>query len=150
MTVISIVVIFSFSIQQADVSYSYSGFLTHIVQYVLGGLGVEGIRAISVEYILRKSAHVFLYGCLGVSVSLLLSDFFQRFVKYYEILTLICSIIICTICGGIDEHIQTMSIGRGGKFSDVYIDAIGYVVGIIAVLVLRRIKEKSKEQNSEN
>lgn len=147
MTVISTVVIFVFSTQQGEVSYFYSGIGTHIFEYILERLGISIVDSSIVEYVLRKCAHVFLYGCLGISVSLLLRDLFRSFGKYYEVYTLMCSIIICTICGSIDEHIQSMSIGRGGKFADVYIDAIGYIGGIIAILVLCRIIEKNKEQN---
>lgn len=48
------------------------------------------------------------------------------------------------MCGGVDEYIQSLLLGRGGKFSDVYIDAIGYILGIIMALVIYGFSERRK------
>lgn len=86
---------------------------------------------------IRKCAHVFLYFCLGVSGSLLFSECLSAQNRWRPINTAMCSAAFCFLYSCLDEWHQTFVDGRAGKLADVGVDAIGFVAGILVILIVK-------------
>lgn len=92
-------------------------------------------------YDVRKSAHIFLYFCLGASSSLFLHEYF---IKRKNLLTFaFCFLYSCS-----DEWHQTFVPGRSGQLRDVGIDAIGFTAGMILVWYFKSRKSKFAHENN--
>ena len=105
---------------------SFGAFLTRVLPH----LSDKGFA-----YDIRKYAHMFEYFCLGVSVCLLFSEALpKRRAAFFSAFAL-CFLYACS-----DEFHQSFVPGRGGQFSDVLIDGVGYTLGpaLTALLYPRR------------
>ena len=83
-------------------------------------------------YDLRKYAHMFEFLCLGVSSSLLMFELLlhrgHRMLKAPVTAILFCFFYACS-----DEWHQTFVSGRAGRFSDVLVDSMGFLAGILTI-----------------
>ena len=84
------------------------------------------------QFIIRKSAHTFLYIVLSILVLVELSLFN---VKREIIFTSIISVLYAIS----DEIHQYFVPGRSGEIRDVIVDTIGVVIGIIIVKIVRKM-----------
>lgn len=83
------------------------------------------------EIIVRKCAHMFEFFLLAVWVTLLLKN------KYPTIL--LCGIITALL----DETIQLYS-GRSSRVADVWIDTLGFILGILFTVLIRHLHFRKK------
>lgn len=95
-----------------------------------------------VQFGVRKAAHAFEFGVLGVLLLLSLSRIF-RSLKWQGVLSL--AIAILYAMG--DEWHQGFVAGRGPAWSDVLIDAAGSLLGIGMVLLFRRAPYGVRRRN---
>lgn len=109
-TIVWALVIFSFS--------SKSSFATSVVHWQ--------------DFIVKKSAHLFVYAVLTVLVYRSLKHTTKLKGVYLFIFT-ITSIVLYAIS---DEFHQTFSIGREPTLRDVFIDTMGGLVGLLSFLKL--------------
>ena len=87
----------------------------------------------------RQYAHIFLYACLGVCVSICVFSFpCGHGWAYWVLPVLICLSYACT-----DEIHQLFVPGRSGKILDVGIDAIGFCVAAAVCNLIRLLRERS-------
>lgn len=93
------------------------------------------------SYDARKSAHIFLYFCLGVSSTLFLHECCIKRKNFF-------AFVFCLLYSCSDEWHQTFVSGRSGQLRDVGIDAIGFTIGIILVWYLKSRKMKSIHKNN--
>jgi hypothetical protein len=124
------VLIFWFSDQDATQSGQMSNsLLVWIVEDVLHQSAVPAIGSV----LIRKSAHFCVYGCLGASTALLVSECRpKRFAFLWS--WLIPVVYACT-----DELHQYFVPGRSCEFRDVCIDSAGALLGVVLVrFILQR------------
>jgi VanZ family protein len=123
-------VIFFFSSQTGE----QSGLVSSGVSSWLSGIKAmlpESVANFISTYI-RQMAHVFLYTCLSLFVSL----FFFTFSFSHRWLYFLLPIGVCFLYACSDEIHQLFVDGRTGTFRDVMIDGIGFVsVNLLANLI---------------
>lgn len=98
----------------------------------------------SLQDVVRKAAHLTIFGALGVSVSCFASTFRGKFC-----LKLFFCQIFCSFYALSDEYHQTFSKGRSCQISDIAIDSLGSFCGIIFVLVIVLIFIKIRDRGGE-
>lgn len=133
-------IIFGFSNQNGDESSSISRKVTEYIVNLLPNIQSETDKTFLVEHgeiVVRKLAHFSIYTIVGILMMLLMYTFKLETYK---------KTIISLVVGGIyaisDECHQIFIPGRGPSVTDVFIDTLGVLVGIIIVIVLISIYKK--------
>lgn len=98
------------------------------------------IFAESIDYTIRKTAHCTEYAILAILFIFALKNHKIRRVEFY-------SFFYSTIYAGSDEIHQFFVPGRSSKFTDVLIDSVGVIIGIILYKVWLYYKEKKDTCN---
>lgn len=125
-SIIWIIVIFSFSLQSGDESGKLSG---GIVAWIVGLFFPEDFAHIElVHFLVRKAAHFTEYFILGGLLSLTVRE-----AKWNR--PLLKPWLMGTAVACCDETIQLFSDGRAGQITDVMLDSSGVLTGC-AVLTL--------------
>ena len=133
-------VIFSFSAQEKEESsqvseaFSYrmvnsTGLLFHL------NLDEEQIREIAnaIEHTVRRAAHMTEYGILSVLFYIWLGKW-QFVVSKRSAM----AIVLAALYAASDELHQYFVPGRAGRFSDVIIDSIGAITGVLVFLGVKK------------
>lgn len=98
---------------------------------------------------LRKSAHIFIYFLLGISVY----NVFSSFIKNYYIV-IAFTIIFSLITSSLDEFHQMFVEGRGAQVQDVLIDMTGALLALMLLLACKAVRyliiKKYKEDKGSN
>ena len=142
--------IFGFSSQDAKESSGVSRKVTETI--------TKGIKSIQekpkdekekiisrIEHIIRKIAHFSIYAVVGA----LLMALFKTY-KLKEINSISYSLILGTIYAISDEIHQCFIPGRGPQVTDVIIDSIGVLFGILLLIFVIKIFEKKKITKKNN
>ena len=144
LTLLWVCIIFSFSLQPAEVSHELSaGVGIEILETFFPAL-FEKLDSIPKEqldfwhFLLRKAGHFSEYLILGV---LSLLTLLRAELKYKEIKALG----FCVMIASIDETIQLFVSGRSGQISDVALDSIGALTGILFVCGAKFLWSKRKQ-----
>lgn len=98
-----------------------------------------------IMFVIRKSAHMFLYFVLSILVYLLSKSMTNEFTISVKI-----SMFVSIIYAATDEIHQLYVVGRSGQLKDVWIDSIGVFVGIIFISIIYIYKTKKVSKNIEN
>lgn len=81
--------------------------------------------------LIRKLAHITEYFILGILVI--------NFINEFNIdKKIIISIFICFILASLDEFHQLFVIGRTGQLLDVFIDMVGFTLGIVIFIIVNK------------
>jgi len=124
------------SSQPASESAALSRGVTHgivaIIQWIVPGIE---INVGSVHALVRKSAHFGVYLVLGF---LVMNALKQSGAKWRS--RTLLALLICVIYAIVDETYQVFVPGRAGQVTDVIIDSVGALTGILAHLGLSRLK----------
>ena len=91
-------------------------------------------------FIVRKSAHFFIYLILGLLVASLLKEY-----SLVNKRMMIYSFLICFLYAISDEIHQLFVNGRSGEIRDILIDSMGSLVGIGIYYLIRRRKNEQKK-----
>jgi len=124
-------VIFYFSAQEAQASSDLSGgFIAKLLSLFVEDFDTmdEASRLAmidSLQTIVRKCAHMAVYGVLGVLLTLFMSTF-----PFSASKSFIITLAICVIYATSDEIHQYFVPGRSCEFRDVCIDSFGSFVGM--------------------
>ena len=132
------ILIFHLSNQVSTESSKLSGGLTHKILeavHMLDGKTIE--QQETIETIIRKLAHFFLYTLGGILILLHINLY-----KITEKRKVITSWTIGTTYAISDEIHQLFVQGRSGEIRDVFIDSFGIIIGILIVLKINRRREK--------
>ena len=117
-------VIFIFSSQSRDTSAGLSMNVRGLFATVLEFLGLEAYaQSALLHKFVRKCAHAFLYGSLGVSVAASARDSQWKYSPLWALL-------ICFMYAVSDEVHQAFVPGRGPLVSDVILDTVASGAGI--------------------
>lgn len=143
LTLIWVGVIFSFSLQPASTSSEVStGFGRWLVGTFLPGF-VDRLETMPKErleflhFLLRKCGHFSEYFILGILSGMTV---LQMKLPYRKAV----SIGFCILAASVDETIQLFVSGRSGQVSDVILDSVGAIMGIVAVRMVCGILERRK------
>lgn len=145
LTLLWMILIFSFSAQHAEQSQETSGGFSEILANILYSdfeiLSPQRQTEIlsNCQFIVRKAAHFSIYGMLGILT--LISCKFSNIGKYQFI-----SAIICLIYAISDEIHQYFVDGRSCELRDVIIDFSGSVTGISGILIIFYIISKIRKE----
>lgn len=155
LTLAIMILIFCLSSQNAQASSKTSGGLIEKVLNVVypnfENLQTEEKENIisNFQYIVRKTAHFSIYFALGICV--LMSIITYCNLRLY--VRIVLSGIICIIYAASDELHQLYVAGRSCELFDVFIDAIGSILGILIGYFLYRfiliyIRKKRRKNNA--
>ena len=141
--------IFYMSDQPASISSSQSGdFKEMIINTPIIGTIVKPILTSQIgEFLIRKSAHIFLYFVL----SILVFNFIYK-VKYRNnsnslIKSILITLIIVFLYACTDEIHQLFISGRSGEFRDIMVDTCGGIIGLILMGINHKAMGKLKSKN---
>lgn len=139
LTLVWMIVIFSFSAKTADASSQDSLFIGETI----GRLVIADFEdwdakkkenfAKSIEYPIRKGAHMTEYAVLGILVF-----FSWNSLKYGIKRTALYSWMITVLYAASDEVHQLFVPGRSGQVTDVLIDSVGAAIGVGLAYILWR------------
>lgn len=134
LSIVWILVIFSFSLQNGEESGALSG---GIVAWIVGLFFPEDFTYIElVHFLVRKAAHFTEYFILGVLLSLTVRE-----AKWNRVL--LAPWVLGTLVASCDETIQLFSDGRAGQVTDVMLDSSGVLTGcVVLMLVVLYLKRR--------
>ena len=140
-----IVFIFSNSMQMGAVSEGASGRVLRLVQRALTRLGMPELAAHVTQHFIRKLAHFCEYTLEGFLLMLCMRVYSRHPLRHISV----------PLLGGVltalaDETIQLYSPGRSSQVTDVWLDSVGVLAGILAALILmmlcrRLLHHRNKE-----
>lgn len=135
--------IFYMSNQPSTVSSSQSGgFINMLCNIPTIGIVVENLMKIGLaEFLIRKSAHMFLYFVLAILLYMAVKGI--RNIRDY-----LLAFILTVLYAGTDEFHQLFIPGRSGEFRDVLVDSIGGLIGLLLVFLISKVISKTKAHNS--
>ncbi len=166
MTVTVMVMIFCFSMQQAERSDATSGWLAHriiaLIRPDYESLSAQEQKSVydGVQLVVRKCAHFTEFALLGFSLRLCLESWFggrnegdgdreKRRDGSVGILS-VSSWMGGTFYAALDELHQTLVDGRSGQVTDVMIDSAGVAVGmLLGILLIKRISRTLRPEKNE-
>ena len=135
-TLFIMAVIFYFSSQTGVESEQVSGAIMlkfkEILLRIIGTGEIQSRIYEELEFVIRKSAHVFLYLFLGFFVAATLTNYGIN--KNLVLITLI----FCFLYASADEIHQHFVDGRSGEFTDVLLDTAGSSIGLYIYLLSRK------------
>lgn len=99
------------------------------------GIDINNIFGIIAHFLIRKSAHLFVYFVL----SILLYNFLKEYSLNAIFVAFLCSLLYACL----DELHQTFIPFRYGNIIDVFIDLLGALIGLLLILIIKLIN-KSK------
>lgn len=127
LSIVWIIVIFSFSLQSGEESGELSG---GIVAWIVGLFFPEDFTHIElVHFLVRKAAHFTEYFILGVLLSLTVRE-----AKWKKVL--LAPWVLGTLVASCDETIQLFSDGRAGQITDVMLDSSGVFTGCMILMMV--------------
>ena len=123
--------IFSNSMAVAQVSSASSGRVLQLMQVALRRLGHPALAQRLTQHVVRKMAHFCEYMLEGFLLMLCMRVYSRHPLRHITV----------PMLGGVltaltDETIQLYSPGRSSQVTDVWLDSVGVLAGILAVLVL--------------
>ena len=98
---------------------------------------IENKTFYNINFVVRKSAHVFLYMMLGI--------FVISYMKKFNISTkkaILLTILFCFMVACLDEFNQYLRGTRTAKFTDSLIDASGCILGCLIVGIKEKVVKK--------
>ncbi len=138
--------IFFFSAQTAPESSGQSGTLIRTILSWIDSsfetltIAEQELRIEELQHIVRKLAHMSIYGVLGMLCMGALCT--HRLGKWKRPL---CAFAISAVYAMSDEWHQTMVAGRSGEIRDVCIDSLGALLGVLFVFVIFTCYQKRSE-----
>ena len=123
--------IFSNSMAVAQVSSASSGRVLQLMQVALRRLGHPALAQRLTQHVVRKMAHFCEYMLEGFLLMLCMRVYSRHPLRHITV----------PMLGGVltaltDETIQLYSPGRSSQVTDVWLDSVGVLAGILTALVL--------------
>ena len=133
LTLVWMIFIFYLSHQPASVSASQSGgFMDMLTSLpIVGGLFDELMEFSFAEFLIRKSAHMFLYFVLAILIYMSISK--GNSYRYYILAFVLSAMYACS-----DEIHQLFIVGRSGEIRDVLVDSTGALIGLLLIFIYKK------------
>ena len=133
LTFIWMIFIFYMSHQPATISASQSGGFMDILTKLpmIGGLLDELMKLSFAEFLIRKSAHMFLYFVLAILIYMSISK--GNSYRYYILAFVLSAMYACS-----DEIHQLFIVGRSGEIRDVLVDSTGALIGLLLIFICKK------------
>lgn len=133
--------IFYFSHQPGDISRIESGKVLHKLDLIEEDDidAVDDYKVLRLQRVIRKWAHKIVYFQLGVLLVLSIIN-----TRFTNIKTYLLSFIAATIYGATDELHQMFVPGRGPLLSDVYIDSVSALTGVIFIALIIELLKRTR------
>ena len=122
--------IFKNSLMLASASSEESGSFFELLRSVFPSI---------THHTVRKLAHLSEYALLGAHFALI-----PYLWKTPTRITLPVMLLFGTLVGVLDEGIQRFVPGRGASLADVALDSFGYLVGLVLVFALLRLRKERR------
>lgn len=132
LSILWVIVILSFSLQDGSRSSLQSGVITTTIQSILSNIGIDIERQL-LSFLIRKTAHFTEFFILGVFVKQSSFDLKNNFPIF-----LACFVPI------LDETVQSFVPGRAMAITDMVIDLVGIICGMIIYAFIVKIFNKSQ------
>ncbi|MBW4861654.1 MAG: VanZ family protein [Paeniclostridium sp.] len=141
LTIIWMGLIYYMSNQPASISSSQSGgFINMLSTLPIIGNTIKELMKIGIaEFLIRKSAHMFLYFMLSILIYMVFKNIKNKKAYLYSLTG--CFIYACT-----DEIHQLFITGRSGEFKDVLVDTLGATIGLLLVFIINKILNSRKNK----
>ena len=128
--------IFYFSSQPGPASSGLSNKVANTVQHhATTALATPSLFSKNFHANVRKWAHVYLYGALGFSVTVTVNLFFRTRCpagRHLAAKGALLSAAICTLYSASDEFHQSFVPGRTALITDIGVDSLGFLSGVVA------------------
>ena len=124
------------SMQTGGSSDGFSLLFAETFAHIVNKLGFHG-NIWTLNRIVRKLAHLTEFTILGGVLYTIL----RRYITYGPVIK---TIGLGMFIASLDEFIQRFSLGRSSQFSDILIDTIGVVIGILVVKLVYYIRYKRR------
>lgn len=131
-------IIFGFSSQDGEVSGGLSQKITQIIVNIFNIQEDENI-VLRLEKIIRKIAHFSIYTVVGILLMALLSTYNMK-----QRNAAISTFIIGIIYASSDEIHQSFIPGRSARITDVLIDTMGVLMGILLIMIVIKVNDVHK------
>lgn len=129
LVIVWMIIIFLFSAQPATASNNLSlGVIDQLLSFLGFSIDADLELMNTINFMIRKGAHLFVYLILGGLITNALWSY--RLTKGS---LLILSCIIGSSFAASDEFHQLFVDGRSGQISDVLLDSLGVVIGVLLV-----------------
>ncbi|MEG1345017.1 MAG: VanZ family protein [Romboutsia sp.] len=134
LTILWMIFIFYMSNQPASISASQSGgFIGMLCNIPVIGIVIKDLMKIGIaEFLIRKSAHMFLYFVLAILIYNAINK--DGRLKAYLLSLLLTALYACT-----DEFHQLFITGRSGELRDILVDSTGALIGLLLIFVIRKL-----------
>ena len=131
-----ILLIFSYSLKNAQTSDNQSFFFVYIIDDILKLFNIH-LDLNFLNHIVRKTAHFTEYAILGALVIIAsnLKPLFKN--KYFNLIFIIVPFI--------DETIQYFTPGRSAQLSDCLLDSCGFIFGFICLMTVLNLKKNHQK-----
>ncbi|MGL5754991.1 MAG: VanZ family protein [Paraclostridium sp.] len=139
LTISWMIFIFYMSNQPASISSSQSGgFIGMLCNIPVIGIVIKDLMKIGIaEFLIRKSAHMFLYFVLAILIYNTMNK--DSGIKTYLLSLLLTALYACT-----DELHQLFVIGRSGELRDVLVDSTGALIGLVLIFLINKLINNKK------
>lgn len=142
--------IFSMSAKSSDTSTEISGsFITTLLEMLdnnFKNLSPDEQLAVidSYQFFVRKTAHFSIYAALGFFSC----GFITTFQKLNTAFIPLMSVGFVALYAASDEIHQLFSLGRSGQVSDVLLDTLGGILGVLVMfLIAKKFFKKERAEN---
>lgn len=129
LTLLIMAAIFFFSSDTAGASNAKSGLFVSLLAPLAAWIDTDIL-----SFLIRKAAHFFIYALLGISAYMTLHSANIKRPQW--------SLVICILYACSDELHQLAVSGRSGQLSDVFLDSIGALCGILVCVAILRLKRR--------
>lgn len=133
--------IFYFSHQPGEVSRMESGKILHKMDLIQENdiNTVDNYEVLSLQRVIRKWAHKIIYFTLGILFVLSIIN-----TRFTNIVTYLISFIAATVYGATDELHQMFVPGRGPLLSDVFIDSVSALIGVVFIALIIELSKRTR------
>jgi len=132
LVVLTLCFIWGNSLMPASISGVFSERIKELINLFLSGVGSR--ETLAGDRVLRKVAHASEFGLLGMELSFL----FRNVLKERLTAVTFSGLAVAVI----DETIQLFSAGRSSQLKDVWIDFAGFLLGVLMIWFVGRIKSR--------
>lgn len=134
LTILWMIFIFYMSNQPSSISESQSGgFIDILCNIPVIGIVIKDLMKIGMaEFLIRKSAHMFLYFVLSILI-------YNAINKDGRLKTYLLSLLLTALYACTDEFHQLFITGRSGELRDILVDSTGALIGLVLIFLISKL-----------